>query len=289
MRLRAYLNIFLAAFFWGSSATAAKFLFEHDISPLLVVESRVIIATIILFLFFLVVNPKSLRIRLSDLLDFGLLGIVGVAGANYTYYMAIRETTVGIAILMQYTAPVLVAVYMMVTRKEKISSTKIFAIILSLSGCFVMLGLFNSDVRITALGIILGASSAVCFAFFNIYNRIASKDYSTWTAINYTLLCASAFWFVFDLVWKPAIPFPHANELLSLTVFSFTSVLIPYYFYFIGLKHISPSTAVIVSTLEPVTAIFTAFVFLGETLHFAQVMGGALVIGAVVLLELRRE
>ncbi len=289
MHLRGYLSIFVAALFWGSSGTAARFLFEHNISPLLVVESRVMIAAVILTTVLLFTNPNLLKIRLVDLRDFFLLGVFGVAGSNYTYYAAIKETNVGIAILMQYTAPVIVAVYVISTGIEKIDRIKILAIVLSLSGCAVMLGLFNKDVHITSLGIFLGALSAFCFAFFNIFNKIACKQYSIWTALAYTLLSASIFWIILDLFINTGTKLNTNREFLSLIIFSFSSVLIPYYFYFSGLRILVPSTAVVVSTLEPVVAIVTAFLILGETLYWMQIVDGIFIVVAVLLLEVYRE
>ncbi len=230
-----------------------------------------------------------MRVKLADLKDFALLGIVGVAGSNYTYYAAIKETSVAIAILMQYTAPVLVALYMVVTKQERISRIKTTAIALSLAGCTIMLGIFNSDVRITALGIFLGTLSSFCFAFFNIYAKIAAKHYSVWTVLTYTVISASVFWFIFDCVINTGIKFPVGGRLLTLSIFSFTSILLPYVFYFRGLKTLRPSTAIVVSTLEPVVAIVTAFLFLSETLKWTQIAGGVFVIGAVILLEVYRE
>ncbi len=288
-KLRGYLSIFAAAFFWGTSATAAKALFERHISPLLLVESRVIIAAIVLVLFFLIVNPRILRVRLSDLWDFALLGVIGVAGSNYAYYMAIQATNVGIAILMQYTAPAMVALYMVVTKQERISKTKIIALLSALAGCIIMLGTFEPAIHLTAIGIFFGVLSAVCFAFFNVYTRIASKQYTIWTAITYTLITGGMFWVVLDLVLHTGIGIGGTMELAALALFSVTSALIPYFFYFNGLKFLVPSTAIIVSTLEPVIAISSAFVILGETLYPEQIAGGVLVIFAVILLESHRE
>jgi drug/metabolite transporter (DMT)-like permease len=279
----------MAALLWGSSATAAKSFFQHDISPLLVVESRVIIAAVVLTMFLLITRPQMLKVKLVDLKDFALLGIIGVAGSNYTYYAAIKETSVAIAILMQYTAPVLVALYMVVTRQEKISRIKTAAIILSLVGCTIMLGVFDNDVRITSLGIVLGILSAFCFAFFNIYAKVANKHYSIWTLITYTVISASIFWIVFDCVVNTGIRLSGGSELLTLSLFSFMSILLPYVFYFRGLKILKPSTAIVVSTLEPVVAIVTAFIFLGETLQLVQIAGGVFVVGAVILLEVYKE
>jgi drug/metabolite transporter (DMT)-like permease len=288
-RLRGYLSIFAAAFFWGSSGTAAKYLFQHNISPMLVVQSRVIIAAVLLTALLLAVNRRLLVISPGDLKDFALLGVIGVAGSNYAYYMAIQVTSVGIAILMQYTAPVMVALYMLISRQEKISRVKSLAIALSLGGSTVMLGAFNPEVHITAAGIFLGIVSAVCFAFFNIYNKVASKHYSIWTAVTWTLICAGTFWILIDLLFGIETVPVGSFELATLTAFSLTSIIFPYYFYFTGLKRLAPSTAVIVSTLEPVVAILTSFLFLGETLGMSQIAGGIFIVSAVILLEVYRE
>lgn len=288
-RIKGYLYIFAAAVFWGSSGTAAKFLFSHSFSTLLVVESRVIIATLVLFLLLLIYDRKLLSIRPYDLKDFALLGVFGIAGSNFTYYSAMQVTSVGIAILMQYTAPVLVAAYAILAKHEEIKPVKIVAIALSLSGSAVLLGAFSSNVKITSAGIILGLLSSIFFAFFNVYNRVAAKEYSTWTALAYTLLCASLFWIMFDIVVPSAYATVQIEHLPELAIFSMMSILIPYFFYFTGLKYLVPSTAVIVSTLEPVVAIVTAYFILGEGMRASQLAGGILVIVSVVILEIYRQ
>jgi len=288
-RLGGYIDIFIAASLWGSSATIAKFLFRQNIPPLLLVQSRVIIAAMVLILFHLAMRPQIMKIKILDFKDFALLGIIGVAGATYTYYSAIKETSVAVAILMQYTAPVLVALYLIVTKREKISRIKMTAVIMSFAGCTIMLGIFGSDVRITALGIFLGVLSAFCFAFFNVFAKKAHKNYSVWTVLTYTMIGASTFWVVSDLFIDPRLEILDTRIVETLFIFSLVSMLIPYVFYLRGLKKLKPSTAIVVSTLEPVVAIFTAFIFLGETLQGMQVAGGVLVIAAVILLEVYRE
>ncbi len=256
---------------------------------MLVVQSRVIIAAILLTVILFVVNRRLLVISFVDIKDFALLGVIGVAGSNYAYYMAIQVTSVGVAILMQYTAPVMVALYMLLSRQERISRVKSIAIVLSLGGSTVMLGVFNPSVHITVAGIFLGIVSAICFAFFNIYNKVASKYYSIWTAVTWTLICAGTFWVFIDLLFGIETVRMGPFELATLTAFSFSSIIFPYYFYFTGLKRLAPSTAVIVSTLEPVVAIITAYLFLGETLGISQVTGGIFIVSAVILLEVYRE
>ncbi len=291
-RIRGYLSIFIAAFFWGAASTAAKFLFLHDIPPMLVVQSRVVIAAIFMAVMVLVTDRKHLSISIRDLKDFALLGIFGVAGSNYTYYMAIQVTSVGIAILMQYTAPAMVAIYVLLAKQERVSKVKALAVFLSLGGSMIMLGAFDPRMHISALGIFFGIASAVCFAFFNVYNKVASKHYTIWTAVTWTLIFGGSFWLILDLIVGPKtfnIGMIGLSEAGVLTAFSFSSILIPYFFYFTGLKHLSPSTAIIVATLEPVVAIVSSFIVLGEALSLSQIAGGILIVSAVILLEVRRE
>lgn len=256
---------------------------------MLVVQSRVIVTALFLTAVLLLLNRKLLSVSPRDLIDFALLGVIGVAGANYAYYMAIQATNVGIAILLQYTAPAIVAAYMLLSRQEKISGVKTLAIVLSLGGSAIMLGAFSPDVHITTVGILFGVASAVCFAFFNVYNKVAGKHYSVWTALTWTLICAGLFWVVVDILSRTDLTPIGYRELAILTGFSFSSVLIPYYFYFTGLKHLAASTAIIVSTLEPVVAICTSFIFLGEKMEVFQIAGGIFIVSAVVLLEVSRE
>ncbi len=259
---------------------------------MLVVQSRVVIAAIFMTALLFVTDRRHLSISIRDLKDFALLGIFGVAGSNYTYYMAIQVTSVGIAILMQYTAPAMVAIYVLLAGQEKVSKTKALAVLLSLGGSMIMLGAFDPKLHITALGIFFGIASAVCFAFFNVYNKVASKHYSIWTAVTWTLISGGSFWLLLDILVGPKtfnIGEVGFSEAGVLTLFSFSSIVIPYFFYFTGLKYLAPSTAIIVATLEPVVAIVSSFIVLGESLSLSQIGGGILIVSAVILLEVRRE
>lgn len=288
-RLRGYASVFGAAFFWGASGTLAKFLFQHQIPVMLVVQSRVLIAASFLTVALLFIDRKLLRISLSDLKDFALLGIIGVALCNYAFYMAVNLTNVGLAILMEFTAPAMVAIYVLVRKQERVSKVKTISILLSLAGSAIMLGAFNPSMHITAIGIFFGILSAVCFAFFNIYYKIANKHYSVWTAVTWTLITAGSFWLVLDGLGGVNPGHLATSDILILIGFSFSSIVLPYFFYFTGLKYLAPSTAIIVATLEPVVAILTSYAFLGEAFGLSQIAGGIFIISAVILLEAFRE
>ncbi len=287
---RGYPMILGAAFFWGVSATGAKFLLNRHLDAILLVQSRVTFTALILFAIYVLFKRTLLAVRLKDLWHFALLGIVGIAGANVCYYITIRESTVATGILIQYTAPLVVMAYGALTREESLTGWKVTAAALSLAGCFLAVGAYDSSVlTITPLGLLTGAGSIVSFAFLNIYTGRVLARYNVWTVTLYAIACASAFWMVVNPPWEIARQSISADTWLILAVLAVVSVLIPHSLYFAGLQFVPPSRAVITSTFEPIVAIVSSALILGEYLAPVQVIGAVMVLGAIVMLQMRSE
>jgi drug/metabolite transporter, DME family len=287
---KGYVLVMGASLFWGASATAAKFLLNRHLDTLIIVQTRVTFACLLLLPYLFATQRDVLRIRMRDLWQFALLGIIGVAGSNFTYYFAIKESTVATAILIQYTAPLLVMGYAAYSGEEKVTSLKLSAAGISLLGCFLAVGAYNlSLLHISPLGLVSAISSVFTWAFMNVYTRHLLQRYRLWTVMFYAIASASAFWLIVQPPWivaGHALPPDVWGGLIVLSIFS---ILIPHSLYFSGLRSIVASRAIITSTLEPVIAILTAALFLGEYLAFGQVVGALLVLSAIVLLQLRRE
>jgi DME family drug/metabolite transporter len=287
---KGYIMVMGASLFWGSSATAAKFLLNRHLDTLLIVQTRVTFACLIMLPYLLLTKPGVLHARPRDLWQFALLGIVGVAGSNFTYYFAIKESTVATAILIQYTAPLLVIAYAAYAGEEKITGIKVAAALISLLGCFLAVGVYDlSLLKISPLGLLSAIASVFTFAFMNLYTRHLLSRYTLWTVTFYAIGAAAAFWLIIQPPWVIARMDLTADVWAGLTALAVVSVLIPHTLYFSGLRYVVASRAIITSTLEPVVAIVTAALFLGEYLAFGQSLGALIVIGAIVLLQLRRE
>jgi len=287
--LRGYVLIMGAATLWGISATAAKLLLNRDIDTLLIVQCRVTFSCLLLLAFFLFFKPEVLRVKVRDLWQFALAGIVGVAGANFTYYFAIKESTVATAILIQYTAPLAVMAYAALTRTETFGGGKIVAALLSLFGCFLAVGAYNpSVIRITPIGLLSACGSMLTFAFLNIYTRHLLTRYSLWTTTFFAFLFASLFWLILNPPWAVAASNLSTELWTGLFVLAVISVLIPHTLFFAGLRHLSSSRAMITSTLEPIIAILSAALVLGELLEPLQAVGAILVLTAIITLQVKR-
>ncbi|MEN3038845.1 MAG: EamA family transporter [Candidatus Kryptonium sp.] len=288
--LRGYLSIAMATLFWGFSATIAKFLFKQEVDLLVLVQMRSTLSFVVLFLVLSVFKREYMKISIWDIPKFALLGVVGIAGSNFTYYFTLNEINVATAIIMQYTAPVLVVLYGVLFGSEKITAVKVISAFLSLFGCSLVVRIFDVQfLNLSKIGLISGVASALCWAFFNIYGKKIGLKYNTWTSLTFGLMFAGIFWLFFNPLWEILEANYSLNDWVIFFVFAMISVLIPYFFYFSGLKLILPSSAIITSTLEPVVAIVSAWMIVGEKLSVVQILGAIFVLKSVVLLQLANK
>jgi drug/metabolite transporter (DMT)-like permease len=286
--LLGYIFIMLAASFWGFSGTLAKYIFmRNEVDTLIVVQMRVTVSFVLLLAVFLIKDPSQLLCKPRDIKHFVMLGIFGIAASNFFYYYAINLTTVATAILVQYTAPVMVMIYAVTIQREPLELFKVLALALAMLGVFLAVG--GNDISVfvaDARGIISALLAGVAFAFFSIYGRSNPAKYSVWTTLTYTLGAASLFWLFVNPPWVIAQK-GYSLEMWSLFgLIAVTSILLPYLFFIAGLRHLISTRAVITATLEPIVAIFSAAIFLGELLLPVQIAGAASVIAAVVLLQI---
>jgi drug/metabolite transporter (DMT)-like permease len=293
---RGYFYIALAAVFWGISASLGRAAFTgrllpssdiRSVSPLILSQARTTFSFLAVFLVLLPKRGwKRLRLPLSDLGRLLLLGLGGVAVSNYFYYVAIQRTDVATAIIVQYTAPVWVLVYMAVRGIEKPTAAKITAVILAIAGIALVIGLFGRGrPHLDLIGVIAALIAAFSFAYYNIGGHSVLARYDRWTVLLFTTLSAAAFWMVINPPNKIAAAHYSAVTWLFLVVFSMTSVLLPFSFYFAGLQYLEPTKAIVASCLEPVFTILIAAAALKEVVKPLQGLGVALVLGAILVVQ----
>ncbi len=283
---KGYIAISLAAVLWGVAATVAKSFFNKAYEPLILVQMRVTLSFAVLFLFFLTTNRSLLKFSIKDIPHFLIVGVLGVAGSNYFYYAAIKETNVSTSILVQYTAPIMVMIYTVVFQKEKLTTSKISALVLSLSGIFLAIGAYNPEIiHGNKIGIIYALLAAVSFSIFNISGKSLTQKYSIWTGLIYLLGAATLFWSFINTPMEILTANYSFEDWKVFGIIALISILIPYSLYYYGLHHIQSSKAIIISTLEPIVAIISEWLFLSGRMGFIQVIGAILVITAIVVLQ----
>jgi drug/metabolite transporter (DMT)-like permease len=284
------LMIIGAAVLWGLSATFAKVLQNLGLTTIVIVQSRVLWSAVILLMVFGTMRRSVLRVPARELWRFALLGVIGFAGANFTYYAVIKESTVATGILLQYTAPVFVMLYAVRSGMERFSPIKLVAALVSLAGCFLAVGQYDPGaVTLGPSVLLMGAASVFCFAFLTVYSRRLIAQYRTWTVTVYAVVFASLFWFLINPPWQMVHQVMAPELWIALVILAVISVLLPHALFIAGLRTIDASRGIIISTLEPVVAIVSASVILSEHLSAVQVLGAAMVVLAVVGLNASPE
>ena len=279
-----YLLISLSALCWGLSATLAKFLFRHEVGPLILVQTRASLSFVILALVILFFRPAALKIRAADLPALSLLGVVRIAGANFFYYYTIAISSVATGVILQYTAPVWVLLGAVALKWDRLHWRKGAGVLLAWAGCILAVGWHSrAGVAGSTLAFVTGILAALCFAFFNLYGRRLIARYSLWTILCYSLAATTFFWLLINPPWALWNAGYSPDQWFTFLWFAVLSILLPYTFYSVGLRQIGPTRAITVSTLEPIVGIVSAYVIVGESLGFVQLLGAGLVLSAILL------
>jgi drug/metabolite transporter (DMT)-like permease len=271
-----------AATLWGVSGVLAKTLFNRQLEPKVLIEIRLTGAFVVL-LIFLLLRRHPVRVT-RDIL--GRLVLIGVSmtAAQFTYYTAISLAGVPTALFLQYTAPVLVALYARVAERELLTAPKVGAIVLAVVGSFFLVT-GSGGIRIHPLGLTAGLLSAAAFGVYAILAR-GITQIGSWTVLLYALGAGAVGWSL--AVVPPWRAYLAAYSLEQWASFGFIVVfatILPFGLFLYGLRTISASVASLTATFEPVVGSAAAVLVLGDHLAAPQVLGGLAIVGAVALIQ----
>lgn len=233
---------------------------------------------------------RRITLPTADLIQCLILGVLGVAASNYFYYVAIQKTSVAIAIVLQYTAPVWVLLYVVARGQQKLTLQKIAAVAVAIAGISLTIGIVSAKsavpLRLDAYGLIAAMLASFSFAFYNVGAHGILERHDRWRVLVWTLASAVVFWLVVNPPWRVVAAHYSPAQWVYLFAFSMISVLASFSLYFLGLQHLEPTRAIIASCLEPVFSILLAAALLGEGVHFIQALGIVLVLSAIVIVQL---
>jgi len=296
--IKGYLYIAGAAFCWAISASLGKAVFTAKLipnaktlpplGPAILAQTRVSFALLLLVPVMLAFGGvDALRMRRPEVFRCMLLGVFGLVGANYFYYLAIEKSTVATAIIVQYTAPVWVLLYMVARGAQRATAQRVMAVALAVVGAALAIGLFSSaQIRASAFGIVASLGAAFSFSFQTIYGHDILLNNPRWKVMLYSLLGATLFWLVLNPPNRIVAAHYSGQQWIFLLVFAITSMLLPITFYYSGLQYLDATRAIVTSCLEPIFAILCAALALHENLRWIQVVGVVIVLAATVLVQL---
>jgi drug/metabolite transporter, DME family len=276
--------IALAAVSWGTVGVVVKSLYESTtLSPIAVGFYRLALSVPALLLALSFLGRKAFQIKPRDIPVIVLMGAM-LAIYQLCYFAAIPRVGVAVATLVTLcTAPAIVAILSVVFLKERLEPNIIFALLIAIVGTVLLVGFQPASGGRVFSGVVLALGSATGYALVALTSRRLS---------NYHPLQPVAFGFTVGAL--VLLPFAVSNGLTtSLEVSSWLRLLylgliptaLAYVLFTLGMRTTKATVATIVTLLEPLTAVILAFILFNEQLSATAIVGGLLLIAAIVLLS----
>ncbi|HEY7148718.1 MAG TPA: EamA family transporter [Gaiellaceae bacterium] len=295
-----YAMVLTATALWGINGSMAKAALSSGLTSLRLTEVRSTGAALILVVALALTRPRSLRFTRKELPFLLLFGVVGLAFVQLFYFVAIHRLDIGIALLIQYLAPILIALYARIVLKERVRRRVWAALILALCGLSLVVDLW-SGVSLDGIGVAASLAASVTFALYILLaeNAVTRRDPVSLLAIGFTL--AAVFWAIVQPWWS--FPTEFLDDRIHMDGALFTSTLpvwallagvvlvgtiAPFLLLVGALRHIPATRAGVTAMFEPVAGALVAWAWLGESLTTAQLVGGAIVLTAILLAQTAR-
>jgi drug/metabolite transporter (DMT)-like permease len=299
-RLLGYSMVWIAAVLFAVNGTVSKVILESGLSSLRLAQARSTGALIGLATLLLLVARRTLRVRLQELPFLLVFGIAGVAFVQWFYFLAIHRLPIGIALLIQYLAPLLVALWARFAMHEPVRRRVWAALALALAGLALIVQIWRG-LTLDGLGVAAALAAAVALAVYILSAERAVGRRDPVSLSLYGFLFAALFWALVQPFWRFPINLVDRDVSLlgnlsglDLPLWALLSwmivlgTIVPFALIAGALRHVSATSVGIVAMLEPVGATLVAFLWLGEALEPSQLVGGAVVLAGILLAETAR-
>lgn len=275
-----------AAALWAVAATVARTLFEDGVPPVELAASRAWIAFAGLALFRPWRNPGSGQLARSRLISLG----IAIALVNGVYYIAIQRLDVAVAIVLEYTAPALVVMWVAI-RNRKVPNPEILAaVVAAVLGVAMISEVFSADLSgLDAVGLSAGIASAFFFATYTLLSEQANESYGAVGAMFRAFAVTSVVWLGVQATRGWPAELLEASNLLRVAYVGVFGTIVPFLLYVWGIGHVRSERASIAATIEPVIAAVIAWLWLNQELSAMQIGGGLLVLGALIAMQIKRK
>ena len=299
-----YLMVLSAAVLFAVNGVVSKVILASGLSSLRLTEVRVTGAAIGLVAALALARRSSLRVRRRrELVFLGAFGICGLAFVQWLYFLAIHRLEIGIALLIQYLAPLLVALWARFVAHRPVRRRLWLALALALSGLTLVVQIWRgSAIGLDTLGVAAALAAAVAFAAYILMAEHGVERRDAVSLTTYGFVFAALFFAAIQPWWS--FPEHLVTERVSLLGNLSSShlpvwalmvwmvvlgAIVPFGLFVGSLRHIPATRASILAMLEPVVATAVAWAWLDESLGATQIAGGAIVLAGIVLAQTARE
>lgn len=292
----------LGALLFIVNAGVSRVALRAGVDPLMLTTVRVSGTFVALLLVAALFRRSALRPPQGHL---GLLvvahGLVGVAALQWTYFVAIDRLPVGMALLLEYQAPILVAVWARFVQKESVHRRMWVGLALAMAGLAAATGIANGAVFDT-LGIVAGLAAAVCFAAYFLIGEHGVGALDPLRVILWSFLVATIALNIASPLtgFDPAVLDTRVSLLgslheqrapvwLLLTWIVVLGTLAPFAAELFALRHLRATTVTMIAMLEPIGVSALGWLWFAERLDTVALVGGVAVVAGIVLAQSARR
>ncbi|MEH7119480.1 EamA family transporter [Neobacillus vireti] len=294
-RRKGLFLVITGAFFWGIGGTVAKKLFQqYSIDVNWLVTTRLLIAGLFLLSikFFGKERSQILGVwkKRRTALQLTIFGLVGMLGVQYTYMASIKNGNAAVATLLQYLAPIMIIVYLILRRQSVLTRKDLLTVSLALTGCYFLLtnGSF-SQLSVPPLAIFWGILSGVALAFYTLYAVPLLKQYDSLVIVGWAMLIGGIALSFIHPPWQMDFTSLTSDAYLYLIFVIIFGTMIAFWFYIESLQSLLPKESSLLGSVEPLAAVLTTVFWLKETFGIFQWVGTACILVMIFLLALNKD
>lgn len=297
------LFVLAAAALFSVNGTVSKLTLQSGLSSLRLVEIRCAAAAAVLVAFALLRDPRSMRAGWRELGFLAVYGSVGLALVQWLYFVSIERIPVSISLLIEFTAPLLTALWVRFVRKGQVRSRVWGALVLVLCGLALVSQVW-SGITLDTLGVVTAMLAALSLAAYYLLGERALAERDPLSVAAWSFVAAALFWAVLQPWWtfpferlddsvalaadQSATGAPHAPVWALIVYNVLLGTVAPFGLTLMGLSRIGATRTGLVASTEPVLAGMVAWVVLNEVLTGWQILGAAFVMAGIVLAETSR-
>lgn len=295
-----YALVIFGAILFGVNGAVSRVAMRAGVSPESLTTLRITGATLVFALAALIWQRSALRPPTGrSLLLIAGLGLVGVVSLQLTYNIAINRLPLGIALLIEYLAPVLVVLWVRFVRRESVRNRMWAAVGLSIVG-IATVGQVWKGLDLDTLGVIMALGAAVSFATYFLLGEHNVGFSDPLRVILWAFVFATVVMNAISPIWQTRSLAGDASLLGTLDGHALPLALLigwivvlgtvtPFFVQLLALKHIPATVVTVVATLEPVIAVVLGWAWFTESLNAVQVVGGVLVLAGIALAQSARR
>jgi drug/metabolite transporter (DMT)-like permease len=290
-----------AAVLWGINGAVSKTILSTGLSSERLAQVRSLGAAVGLAAVVALTAPGRLRLTRRELPYLVVFGVAGLAFVQWFYFLAIHRLAIGIALLIEYLAPLLVALWARFVYHDAVRRRIWVALALALAGLALIVDVFGGGESLSTAGIAFALAGSVAYALYVLLAEHVVGDRDPVSLLAYGFGFASVFWAVLAPWWSfPAHALTATTSLggnlesVHLPVWVLAAwmivlgTMIPFFLLVSALRHIAATRAGIVAMLEPVVGALIGWAWLSESLGGVQLVGAAVVLVAIALAQTAR-